>query len=105
MSDCKFEQERKILDELKLSSKHIVVHTVTWTQNQKYYMLFPYAECNLQEYMDQQQYETCTKRNIVWLLCQFRNLADAFRQIHNVTEGLPPSSNQAPPNQGLRKST
>lgn len=105
--DLKFEQERKSLTELrKFSFEHIVVHRATWTQNQKYYMLFPYAECNLREYMEQQQFGACTKKNILWLLGQFRNLADALRNIHNLTdaEQLPPSPNLASPNQELRKS-
>lgn len=103
--DVKFEQERKILDELrKLTSQHIVVHYATWTQDQKYYMLFPYAECNLREYMEREQFGACTKTRILWFLRQFRNLADALRNIHNIKEVLLPSPNLASPNQISRKS-
>ena len=104
IGDHKFEQERKILDEIrKLSSEHIVVHYVTWTQNQHYYMLFPYADCNLRQYMEQQQFGGCTKKNNLWFLSLLRNLADALRNIHNITEGQSVSSNLTTPNQELRK--
>ncbi len=69
-------------------------------------MLFPYAECNLREYMEQQVFGACTKRNVLWFLRQLRNLADALRNIHNITEApqLPSSPNLASPNPELRKS-
>lgn len=95
------------MDELrKLSSEHIVVHYATWTQDQKYYMLFPYAECNLREHMEQQQFGPCTKKNILWFLGQLLNLADAVRNIHNINiKDVPQSStNLASPNRELRQS-
>ena len=93
------------MDELrKFKLKYIVVHYATWTQDQKYYMLFPFAKCNLHEYMEQEQFGACTKSRILWFLRQFCNLADALRNIHNITEVLLPSTNLASPNQGLRKS-
>lgn len=69
-------------------------------------MLFPYAVCNLREYMVQQQFGALTKENILWFIGQLRGLAHALRDIHNITEAQepPPSPNLASPNQELRKS-
>lgn len=95
------------MDELrKLPHKHIVVHYATWTQDQKYYMLFPYAACNLREYMKRQQFGAFTKENILWFLSMLRGLAHAVREIHNITEAQkpPPSPNLTFPNKKLRKS-
>lgn len=101
----KFEQERKILNELRhLSSEHIVVHCVTWTQDQKFYILFPYAECNLREYMERKPFDTCLGNDIPWLLSQFCELVNAFRKIHNITEEPPFSTNQTSSSQRLQKS-
>lgn len=69
-------------------------------------MLFPYAECNLREYMMQQQFGACTKENILWFLRQLHSLANALRTIHNITGAEPPPSslNLASPYQEGRKS-
>lgn len=69
-------------------------------------MLFPYAVCNLREYMTRQQFGAFTKENILWLLSQLRGLAHALRNIHNITEAQtpPPSPKVASTSQKLRKS-
>lgn len=84
--DKDFQQELRVLDELrKYPLKHIVTHLATWTQGGRYYMLFPYAQCNLREYMKWVRFGGPTKENIIWLLRQFRGLAEALKGIHDLS--------------------
>ena len=102
-----FEKERNFLSELfDLPHKHIVSHLATWTQNEGYYMLFPYAECNLRQYMIRGAPQQPTKRDVLWLQAQFKGLSDALRLIHNLDLDRTPetSTNLQAPQQGLRKS-
>ena len=76
-----FDRELTMLKELrKLSHAHIVTHLATWTRDEKYYILFPYAQCDLREYMNQ---NTFAKRDAFWLLDQFRGMAEAVKRIHH----------------------
>ena len=78
--------ELKILNELrKLSAqKHIVTHQATWTQDGRYCILFPYAKCNLRQYMKWRAFGPSTQDNISWFLQQLRGLAQALKDIHNL---------------------
>ncbi|KAL8688219.1 MAG: hypothetical protein Q9218_005818 [Villophora microphyllina] len=104
-----FDKELRILDELrKHSNDHIATHLATWTQDGKYYMLFPYAQCNLGQYMRRVTFGNPTKKNTLWFLRQLLGLASALRQIHNLSgpEGTAGSSTNllAPAVKDLRKS-
>ncbi|KAF6234580.1 hypothetical protein HO173_007206 [Letharia columbiana] len=84
--DDDFQRELKVLDELsKYPLRHIVTHRATWTQEGRYYMLFPYAQCNLRQYMEWIRFGAPKKENIMWLLRQFRGLAEALKDIHNLS--------------------
>lgn len=48
-------------------------------------MLFPYAECNMRQYMKRNSFGDPTKRKLRWLLEQFKALSFALRQIHNLS--------------------
>ncbi len=105
-----FKQELRILDELrKFPHDHIVTHLATWTQNSRYYMLFPYAQCNLREYMRWKHFGAPSKENIMWFLEQFRGLAEALKGIHDLSSGFsPPTGSKLPvpssPSSEFRKS-
>ncbi|KAL8747676.1 MAG: hypothetical protein Q9190_000472 [Brigantiaea leucoxantha] len=102
-----FEKELRILDELsKHRLKHIVTHLASWTQDDEYYMLFPYAQSNLRQYMQRYQYDPQVKETNLWLLNRFRDLALAIKAIHNLTPDRsqePVHTLSAPPS-GMRKS-
>ena len=68
---------------------HIVTHLATWTQDEKYYMLFPYAQCNLREYMEKNKFN---KKDALWLLDQFHGMAGAVKRIHDLSEVEGPTS-------------
>lgn len=48
-------------------------------------MLFPYAQCNLRQYMKWVQFGSPTKENIIWLIQRFRDLAEALKGIHDLS--------------------
>ena len=82
-----FRKELRMLNVLrKYGHDHIMTHLATWTQGEAYYMLFPYAQCNLREYMSQEKFGG-GKEDIVWLLKQLRGLASALKRIHGLTDG------------------
>ena len=101
-----FQRELKVLDELrKYPLEHIVTHLATWTQGGRYYMLFPYAQCNLRQYMKWVQFGGPTKENIIWLLREFRGLAEALKGIHDLsgTGALESAPSLVTPRSGERK--
>ncbi|KAL8937591.1 MAG: hypothetical protein Q9216_004349 [Gyalolechia sp. 2 TL-2023] len=83
-----FAQELKVLEQLqRYPHAHIVTHLATWTQNDKYYMLSPYATCNLRRYMANWQFKSPQRSTpTLWILAQLRGLADALCSIHNLFE-------------------
>ena len=102
-----FNQELRILDELRrYPHNHIVTHLATWTQGEKYCMLFPYAESNLREYMKGTKFGALNKENILWFLKQLRGLAHALKDIHNLSEvdDLVSSSTLPVPTPAIHKS-
>lgn len=82
-----FNQELRTLRELKDSypHDHIVTHLTTWTQENKYCMIFPYAKCNMWEYMQRYKFDTSSSLSIVWILRQLRGLAGAVRHMHGLS--------------------
>ena len=104
--DNDFQKELKVLDELrKYPLRHIVTHLATWTQGGRYYMLFPYAQCNLRQYMKWVQFGDPTKEKLLWLIRQFRGLAEALKDIHDLsgTGALQSAPNLGAPLGGERK--
>lgn len=103
-----FKKELEFLDELrKFPNDNIVTHLATWTQDGRYYMLFAYAECNLRQYMRSMTLGKLNKGNVLWLLKQFLGLANALREIHNLSggdAGAGTSANLLAPTQDPRKS-
>ncbi|KAL8776006.1 MAG: hypothetical protein Q9194_003448 [Teloschistes cf. exilis] len=104
-----FTRELAVLDELrKHPNDHIATHLATWTQDGKYYMLFPYAQCNLGQYMRRIPFGDPTKRKTLWFLRQLLGLASALRQIHNLSGAENPATSSTkllpPEDKNLRKS-
>ena len=66
----------------KYAHAHIVTHLAAWTRDERYYILFPLAQCNLREYMAQNKF---AKNNVFWLLDQFRGMAEAVKRIHDLS--------------------
>lgn len=107
-SEADFKKELLILDELRIDPhRNIVTHLATWTQDERFYILFPYAECNLREYMRERPFGKPTNQNVLWLLLQFLGLADALRVIHNMespSSSVDTNSGLLAPAQQARKS-
>lgn len=48
-------------------------------------MLFPLAQCNLRQYMRWIQFGAPTEKHIIWLIQQFRGLAEALKGMHDLS--------------------
>ncbi|MCJ1250173.1 hypothetical protein MMC30_007399 [Trapelia coarctata] len=80
---AQFDKELKILDRLReLTHPHIVTHVASWRQGDDYCMLFPYADCNLREYITNHDFGPPDRENTLWLLSQLAGLASALKSIH-----------------------
>ena len=102
-----FRQEINVLNELRqYPHDHIVCHLASWTQGGKDYILLPYAQCNLREYIDRTSFKVKDKDCLLWFLKQLRGLARALHDLHNFADprSLDSSSNLAPPASEPRKS-
>ena len=85
-----FDRERDIQRALrKLAHPHIVTHLATWTQDRRHYIILPYAQCDLRQYME---HNTFAQKDALWLLDQFYGMADAIRRIHNLSNKEEPTS-------------
>ena len=88
-----FDREQAIQRALrKLAHPHIVTHLATWKQDGRHYIILPYAQCDLRQYMEHNTF-TQKQKDALWLLCQFRGMADAIRRIHNLSDKEEPKSN------------
>ena len=86
-----FDRERDIQRALrKLAHAHIVTHLATWTQGGTHYIILPYAQCDLRQYME---HNTFAQKDALWVLHQFRGMADAIRQIHDLSNKEEPTFN------------
>ena len=65
----------------KFAHAHIVTRLAAWTRDERYYILFPLAQCNLREYMGQNKF---AENNAFWLLDQFHGMAEAMKWIHDL---------------------
>ena len=101
-----FRKELTVQKELRLTTSpdHIVTHLTSWTQDGKYYMLFPYATCNLSEYMRRRTFEPKNETDKLWLIEQFCALADAVRGVHQIINAQTPPSNLGPEAAEVQKS-
>jgi serine/threonine protein kinase len=80
-----FARESRMLQMLsQVPSPHITPHLASWAQNDKFYVLFPRAECNLRTYLRYNMPLVLDKQLVIWLLSQLRGLADAVQHIHNL---------------------
>lgn len=103
-TEADFKKELEVLNKLlRFGNEHIVHHLATWTLDARYYMLFPYAECNLRQYMERHSFSSPTKRNVLWLLAQLLGLSNALRGIHDISNPGT-STNLLAPQQGPRQS-
>jgi serine/threonine protein kinase len=85
--DKDFQRERGVLERLRrFPHPHVVVHLTSWLQENKYYIVFPLARCNLREYMEKDTTPALTKTFVLWIMRQFHGLADGLRMIHNLRD-------------------
>ena len=91
-------------EELRLATSpdHVVTHFVAWTHGGKYYMLLPYATCNLNEYMRRRKFEP--KNETLWLIEQFYGLAHALHGVHQIIKAPTPPSALVPADADPQKS-
>ena len=83
-----FEKEVTALKALaRVPHPNITLHLASWTQDGRFYMLFPCAEFNLQSHLVQESAPELKKEFVLFLLTQLRDLAAAVEHIHNLNLG------------------
>ncbi|UPX10466.1 uncharacterized protein EKO05_0001124 [Ascochyta rabiei] len=74
------------------SHEHLVTLLMTWTFQDHYYLLFPLAECDLDQYWERKTIPTDSTNRLLdsktlsWLLEQMYGITDALKHIHDPPE-------------------
>ena len=63
---------------------HIVLHIQSWTQEERYYILYPKAACNLRDFIREKKPVDLSKPSVLWFLRQLCGLARAIKHVHNL---------------------
>jgi serine/threonine protein kinase len=93
-TELDFKRESETLSTLStLPHPHITPHLASWTQDSKFYMLFPCAETHLGQFLRTRPNPELDNTFVLWLLQQLKGLADGVRHIHNLgPSGLGPEA-------------
>jgi serine/threonine protein kinase len=82
--DEQFSQEATILNNLsKVHHNHISVHAASWQQNGTLYVMYPYANGNLVQFLQKTPPPILSKDTVLTFINGLRDLSDALRHIHN----------------------
>lgn len=73
--------------------QHMVTLLMTWTQDGQYNMLFPLADCDLDEYWQKNKSPDLDADLIKWMSKQIVGIADALKHIHDPPFDLSSSDN------------
>jgi serine/threonine protein kinase len=83
-----FEKEVTALRALaRVPHPNITLHLASWTQDGRFYMLFPCAKSNLQSHLLQEPAPELKREFVLFLLTQLRDLAAGVEHIHNLNLG------------------
>ena len=97
-----FKQETDILVRLSLMNEpHIITLITAFRHGRQYYLVFPLAECSLQDLCTKQEPERSLP-HITWLLRQMAGITRALNTIHNEMKAS--SKNLLEPTESLRLS-
>jgi serine/threonine protein kinase len=61
---------------------HLVSLLATFCFKGRYYLLFPYADCNLREYWKRTPLPAFSEANVSWILSQCKEMASALYNVH-----------------------
>jgi serine/threonine protein kinase len=89
-----FKKEETILKTLSPKKHpHLISLLATFKHNQKYHLMFPYADSNLRKYWEDRPRPSFDEPTVMWSLKQMAGIANALLLIHNfrVTYPLSPS--------------
>src|SRR2546429_1566060 len=86
-----FKHEQLLLQGmLDTSHPHIIQLLATYHQDDFFHFLFPLAECNLEQYMDQNEPKR-SREHVIWILNQIEGLAEGLQVIHDNSKRAEPS--------------
>ena len=95
-TQAQFDDEKKVLQILaQVPHAHITEYLGSWTQDGRFYMLFPLAKQNLRNFFRSRPSQESTKAFVLWLFNQMRAIADAVNHIHNLGTSQPDSSSRS----------
>jgi serine/threonine protein kinase len=79
-----FQREVRALQRFNgFSNQHMVTLLMTWTMDGQYNMLFPLAECDLDEYWQNNKCPHLDTDFVMWMSKQIVGIADALKHIHD----------------------
>jgi serine/threonine protein kinase len=68
---------------------HLITLLATYKHNQKYHLMFPYANANLRKYWDDHPKPEFDKETVLWTLKQMTGMASGLLLIHTFTVTYP----------------
>jgi len=87
-----FQKEVTILKALGSKTKkhpHLIKLLATYQQEQKYHLMFPYADANLRKYWDDRPSPSFDDATVLWSLKQMVGIASGLSLIHNFSVTYP----------------
>jgi len=68
---------------------HLITLLATYKQEQKYHLMFPYADANLRKYWEDRPMPSFDKPTVLWSLSQMCGISNALLLIHKFTVTYP----------------
>jgi serine/threonine protein kinase len=86
-----FKQEVDMLKPLSRTHEHLVSLLMTWSHEGNFYMLFPWAQCDLSDFWESEscappwafQPHVTFHKTVTWMSQQVLGLADAMEKLHS----------------------
>ncbi|TVY44399.1 hypothetical protein LSUB1_G002054 [Lachnellula subtilissima] len=90
--ETEFQKEVSILKALGSKTPphpHLIKLLATYKREEKYHLMFPYANANLRTYWEERPTPSFDETNVLWSMRQMTGIANALNLIHNFSVTIP----------------